>query len=112
MPLTSYLADDARLYQIKMSAEKIAVAGTVPTGTISTETRVYASKPKGRYGIGARFVTATTPNGATIGSTVAFEHFPVLDPAQYNGTAFQKGQTIMYKGKTYTIVGRTSERAK
>jgi hypothetical protein len=103
MPISIYETDDGPLHPIRISAAKLALAGTVPTGG-TFPPFVKISKSTRSFGIKPRYALATTPNGATVGPTVAYERFICLSVSAFGTAPFAVNSTFTYKGKTYTVV--------
>lgn len=110
MAIVKYASNDGtRIYAMKLSSAKAEIAGTAPTGAVTEPIRAKVTRSKRENGFKPRYVTATTPNGATVGSTVAFETFPVLTKSAFDGSTFALGATLTYKTLTYTIVSKQDE---
>jgi hypothetical protein len=103
MPVSVYQTDDGPLHPIRMSAAKLALAGAVPSGG-TYPPFVKISKSTREFGIRPRYALATTPNGATVGPTVAYERFICLTDTGFGTAPFAVGSTFTYKSKTYTVV--------
>lgn len=102
-----YQSDDALKYGIKISAAKLALQTTLVTPPSGSDITVYAGKSKRRYGKRARYAVLTAPNGATIGTTVAYARIPILNPVDEIDWA--DGSIHVYKGLTWTSRGVTAE---
>ena len=109
--LSRYEADNGDIHPIRVQEETIIAAfNPAPTGAITVNSRVRASRSnRRRYGISARYVncswTAAPPAGYKEGASFTL---PILSLARYN--AINDGDTFSYLGANARVNTKNTER--
>lgn len=109
MPKTKYQADSGLIHQLTMDADRIAVAGTPPTGAVDTNIKATVSKTNRSHGIRPRGVRLGREIGTAPDTAVKYAFLPVLTATAFASAAFQLTATITYGGNTWEVVGRLPE---
>lgn len=109
---TKYEDNSLGVHSIKMSPEKLALAGTAPGDEVGAEGSVQVSKNSREYGIRPRGVTLSRTAIAPVGSSFTTVFLPVLTIDGYNSAAFALNTAKTYKTLAYTITARINESSK
>jgi hypothetical protein len=97
MPVYTYNSDALGNVKIRMSAAKLPLAGTPPTGTRSEVFAEVSGSRRKRTGVRARGFTWSTNVGSDAVPNMRYIFVPVLDPLSVSTIP----NNLDYKGRTY-----------
>lgn len=110
MPRAKYETDDGVVAQIRLSTEKLAVAGTPPAGEIDQAGWFIAaggSKRQRNVRVARAWIySEEIPTTGDRGVLVKTYRFPKLTPTAYNAAP---PTTLPYKGNTLNFVDKDAE---
>lgn len=106
---TLYEGDDGTLYQIRLTPDYAAAAGTAPTGTDVSDINVKVSKSNREFGIRPRRVRLARTVGTAPDTFRKYATLPILRATEFATAAYNKGATVTVGGVDYTVVGRQGE---
>lgn len=109
MPRTKYQSDGGQIYQIQMTAAKIALAGDAPVGDVTSIVKAKVSKSNREYGIRPRGVRIARELGTAPDTFVKYAFLPALTPEANSRTEFALGASITYNGFTWEVIAKVSE---
>jgi len=109
MPKTKYEANDGEVHSMTMSAARIAVAGSIPEGAVTSNIKATVSKTNREHGIRPRRVSLARAVGEEDDPVNKYNTLPVLTVESWGTEAFQLGAAITYGGNTWTVVARNEE---
>lgn len=109
MARTKYLSDSDTVHEIRMSSDRIAKAGTAPTGEIDSPIPAKVSKSNRQYGLRPRGVRLTRPLNPTATDKIYYSFLPVLTPTALAGNAFNKGATVQIGSTDWKVLARVNE---
>lgn len=102
-----YESDDGKIYNLKISQEKVAAAGG-SAGATTSDMYVKLSKTDREFGKRPRFVTLSQSETTTSGRTLkTYSRLPVTTQAAW--AAMSNGQDITIDGETYEVSGKEPE---
>lgn len=102
--LTKYESNTGTIHGISLSAVTAAVTGNPPpAGAVDSPINAKISKSEREYGIRPRGVRIFLLVGTSPNQFKRYAFIPILTPTTAGQAAFQKGQTISYKGDNWTI---------
>lgn len=104
-----YESDSGAIHKISLSPDRLAAAGTQPTGNVSTDIRAQISKSNREFGIRPRYVTLSRTIGTGTNAYKRYTTLPVLTPTEFASAAFQLEATITIGGIEWTIIARSRE---
>lgn len=106
---TKYEADNATIHALRLSPEKNVIAGTAPTGGVSSPIKVKVSKSKREFGISPRGVTIAREFGTNPDVFQKYVFIPVLTQTTFESGAYQLNANLTYDGDVWQIVARNPE---
>ena len=106
---TLYEANSGDVHAIRLDSDRLAVAGTPPTGNATSNIKASVSKTNRSHGIRPRGVRLGRIIGTPPDTATKYAFLPVLTATAFSGAGFQLGATITYKGFTWTVVARLEE---
>lgn len=104
-----YEANDGSIHPIKMTADRLAAAGTEPTASIDSDIFTKQSKGNTEFGIRPRAVRLVRTVGTAPDEFKKYATLPVLTIADFAAAGFQIGATITIGGVTWEIIARIAE---
>lgn len=106
---TKYEADNGDIHGITLSPDFEAVAGTAPTGTVSSPVKAKISKSNREYGLRPRGCRLSRIIGTAPDTFKKYTFLPVLTPSAFATATFAIGATITIGGVVWTIVSKEGE---
>lgn len=107
--ITRYLADSEDIHPIRLSDDKLAQAGTPPTGVAGSPIFVKISKTNREFGIRPRGVRLVRTVGTAPNTFKKYSFLPVLTPTAFAGTGFAPGSAITIGTVAWTVAARVPE---
>lgn len=109
MPTTKYQSDSDSIHKIRLSADRLAKAGTAPTGAIDSPIPAKVSKSNREYGLRPRGVRLTRPLNPTATDKIYYSFLPVLTAAGLDATGFAIGATIQIGSTDWKVIAKVNE---
>lgn len=106
---TKYESDDGIIHPIRIDSERVAAAGTAPTGAISSNAYAKISKTNREFGIRPRGVRLVRTLGTAPLTFKRYSFIPVLTSTAFDTDAYDPGATLTVDGVQWTIAGRVQE---
>lgn len=107
--VTKYEADSGDIHGILLHPDKAAVAGSPPTGDVSSPIKAKISKTNKEYGIRPRGVRLARIIGTAPDTFKKYAFLPVLTSAAMGTPAFAIGATITIGGVAWIVVSHEGE---
>jgi len=101
----TYQLDNGDLGLIRLSAEKVALYGSEPSGAINESARVYQKKNNKKYGVRARFASYARTIVSGPDSFVKYLTIPRSTPAELAASP----ASVSYKSNTWDLMGLIGE---
>lgn len=109
MPTSKYQADNDAVHKIRLSTDRLAKAGTAPSGAIDSPIPVKVSKSNREFGIRPRGVRLTRPLNPTATDKIYYTFLPVLTASGLAAAAFNVGATIQIGSTDWKVLARVNE---
>lgn len=109
MASSKYEADNGTVHRIRISADRLAKAGTVPAGAIDSPISVKISKSNRETGLRPRGVRLTRPLNPTATDKIYYSFLPVLTAAGLEAAAFSIGATIQIGSTDWKVLAKVNE---
>lgn len=106
---TKYEADSGQVHGLIMEPTRLAVAGTVPTGAVSSPIKAQISKSNREFGLRPRGVRLAKIIGTAPDTFRKYSFLPVLLATEFNTAPFAIGATITIAGTDWTVVAKVPE---
>lgn len=106
---SKYESDDGVIHPIRMDSDRIAAAGTAPTGAITSNAYAKISKTNREFGIRPRGVRLVRTLGTAPLTFKRYTFLPVLTATAWDGDGFDPGATVTVDGVAWTVAGRVPE---
>lgn len=106
---SKYESDSTSVHFIRLSAGRLAVAGTPTTAPVNSPVKVKVSKTNREFGLRPRGVRLSRTVGTAPDTFKRYSFLPVLTKTAFDGTGFAVGATITIDSIAWTIVGKISE---
>lgn len=109
MARSKYESDSGLIHPINLSAARLAVAGTPPTGAVDTQVQAKVSKSNREFGIRPRRVLLSRTVGTAPNQFVRRTSLPVLTPTAFASATFAIGADITIGGTEWEIYAKQGE---
>jgi hypothetical protein len=106
---TKYEGDNGDIHGILLHPDKAAVAGTAPTGTVSSPVKVKISKTNKEYGIRPRGVKLVRILGTAPDTFKKYAFLPVLTSTAFGTGTFAIGSEITVGSVSWTVTSKQGE---
>ena len=104
-----YEADSGQIYRIRLSEEKLAVAGAEPSGAVTSPLFVKISKTNREFGIRPRYVGLAREVGTAPDTFNKYAVLPVLTPTDFNSPTYALEEIVLIDGISWEIISRNGE---
>lgn len=106
---TKYESDDGIIHPIRIATDRVAAAGTAPTGAVSSNAYAKISKTNREFGIRPRGVRLVRTLGTAPLTFKRYSFVPVLTAEAFDTDAFDPGAQVTVDGVAWTVAGRVPE---
>lgn len=104
-----YEGDDSQVYNLKLTTDYAAAAGTEPVGGVTSDIKPKISKTNREHGIRPRAVRLVRTVGTAPDTFKKYAFLPVLTSVEWNSGAFSPGAAINIGTTAYTVSSRIAE---
>jgi hypothetical protein len=106
---SKYESDEGNIHPIRIKTERLAAAGTAPTGAITSNAYAKISKTNREFGIRPRGVRLARTLGTAPLTFKRYAFVPVLTGEVWDGAAYDPGETLAVDGVDWQVVARVPE---
>lgn len=106
---TKYESDDGVIHPIRLNSDRVAAAGTAPTGAVTSNAYAKISKSNREFGIRPRGVRLVRTLGTAPLTFKRYTFLPVLTGEAWDGAEFDPGAALTINGVQWTVAARVSE---
>lgn len=107
--ITKYESENGTIHGLTLGSERLAAAGTVPTGTVSSPIKAQISKSNREYGLRPRGVRLARTVGTAPDTFKKYTFLPILLATEFSSATFAIGATVTIDGTDWTVVAKVPE---